>query len=436
MKKYKQILSSIFITTVFLCSNLFAENSLPQQLKIPEHNSNIKTNNDNKLNEELLNNIITPPTPDLEASSFILIDFDSGEVIANKDSDKKVPPASLTKIMSMYVISNEIKAGRLQLTDLVNISNKAWKMPGSRMFVEPNTNVPVSELIKGIVIQSGNDATVAMAEHISGNEKEFVELMNYEAQKLNLENTHFDNVTGLPSDNHYSTAKDMAILAKAVISEHPELYNLYKEKVYTYNDIKQYNRNRLLWKKSLNVDGLKTGHTDLAGYCQVTSATKDGNRLIAVVMGSKSEEKRAKNNEALIKHGFKYYETKKVFTKDKEMEKISVLMGQDNSVPVGVLNSTYITIPKDTSNKLKYFINIKSQLTAPIKKYESIGFVSIELDNKVIKQVPMFTLKEVKTGNIWSRFKDYVSSSVVSLFSSKKEMYTKIETNIETSAIA
>jgi len=302
-------------------------------------------------------------------------------------------------------------------------------MPGSRMFIEPNSNVPVSELIKGIVIQSGNDATVAMAEHIAGSEKEFVELMNYEAQKLNLKDTHFANATGLPVDNHYSSAKDMAILAKAVISEHPELYNLYKEKSYTYNDIKQYNRNRLLWKKSLNVDGLKTGHTDLAGYCQVTSATKESDRLIAVEMGSKSEDMRAKNSATLIKHGFKYYETKKLFSNNKELEKISVLMGNDDFVPVGVLRCTYVTIPKDSSSKLKYVITMKKELTAPVKEHDTVGFVSIELNNKVLKQIPLVTLKKVSQGGIWTRFKDYVSSSVIGLFNNNKEIYTKIETN-------
>tara|TARA_R110002126_G_scaffold49051_1_gene135976 strand:+ start:10427 stop:11713 length:1287 start_codon:yes stop_codon:yes gene_type:complete len=423
MTIYKKIL----FPALLFASQLFAANNLPQQLKIPEHNNHIGQPANNKIDDSTLNNLITPSSPDIDATSYILLDSDSGEVIASKNPDMQVSPASLTKIMTMHIISKELQEGKIKLTDLVNISTKAWKMPGSRMFIEPDTNVPVSELIKGIVIQSGNDASIAMAEYIAGSEDEFVNLMNYEAQNLNLKNTHFENATGLPHKNHVSTARDMAALSKEVIENYPEYYKLYKEKDFTYNNIKQYNRNKLLWRKSLNVDGLKTGFTDSAGYCQVTSAKTGNHRLISVVMGSNSEDERAKNSATLIKYGFKHYETKKLFSDNMEIKEVPVWMGDKSMVPAGVIKSTYITIPKNTYSQLKYILNIKTELKAPIKKNMQVGTIDIMLNNNILKQVPLVALASIEKGGIWTKTKDYISLSVLSIFNKNNNEYTTEE---------
>ncbi|MDX1811242.1 MAG: D-alanyl-D-alanine carboxypeptidase family protein, partial [Gammaproteobacteria bacterium] len=273
---------------------------------------------------------IGPKPPKIGATAYILQDFQSGDVIAELKADARVEPASLTKMMSVYVIEHELKNGNISLSDEVLISKKAWKMPGSRMFVEVNTRVKVEELLKGIIIQSGNDATIAMAEFVAGSEDSFVSLMNSYAQKLGMKGTHFVNATGLPNDDHYTTARDLALLVKAMIRDFPENYSWYSEKVYTYNGIKQYNRNKLLWQSEY-VDGVKTGHTESAGYCLAASAVKNDMRLISVVLGTNSERARATESQKLLTFGFRFFETHRLYEAGQKLTTAKIWKGDSES---------------------------------------------------------------------------------------------------------
>jgi D-alanyl-D-alanine carboxypeptidase (penicillin-binding protein 5/6) len=363
--------------------------------------------------------LVIPAPPVLQAKSFILIDPLSDYVIAEQNVEQRVEPASLTKMMTVYVVDHALKSGKLKLTDDVTISDKAWKSPGSRMFVEVNTTVTVNDLLRGIIIQSGNDASVAIAEHIAGSESAFAELMNFYAKQLGLVNTHFVNATGLPDPNHYTSARDMAILSKALIQDFPESYALYAEKDFTYKNIKQENRNRLLWINNL-VDGIKTGHTDSAGYCLVASGKKDSMRLIAVVMGTKSNSTRIDETNKLLAYGFRFYESRKLYPALTSLKKTRIWNGREKEVEVGLLKDLYVTIGQGQYDHLKTAITIDNLIKAPTNKGRAVGTLSIQLDNKTISECPVVALADVEAGGFINRLYDNIALSVLSLVNKVK----------------
>ena len=288
---------------------------------------------------------LIPAPPRVNAKAYFLIDHQSGHVLAERNADKKIEPASLTKLMTAYVVLFEIERGGISLEDEVKISEKAWRMGGSRMFVEVNTHVSVEKLLKGLIIQSGNDATVALAEHIASNEASFVELMNQHAERLGMNATHFNNSTGWPDKNHYTTARDLAKLSQAIINDFPKHYSTYKEKEYTYNNIRQYNRNRLLWLDD-RVDGLKTGHTEAAGYCLISSAKQNNMRLISIVTGTTKDDARIAASRKLLNYGFRFFETTLIHKANTEITNMRVWKGEEQQLSLGINEDLYITAPK------------------------------------------------------------------------------------------
>jgi len=356
-------------------------------------------------NNALAATMPAPAAPKVSAKSYILQDYDSGNVLAELDARKRIEPASITKLMSAYVIFAEIEAGRLKLTDQVIISKRAWRMPGSRTFVEVNSKVPVDVLLKGIIVQSGNDATVALAEHVAGSEDTFVSLMNQYAQKLGMTDTHFTNSTGLPHPEHYSTAFDIAKLSTAVIREHPKFYSYYSIKQFIYNDIPQYNRNKLLWRDK-SVDGIKTGHTDSAGYCLASSAKRDGMRLIAVVLGDKSEEARASSSTALLNYGFRFFESRQLYKAGQTLKDVRVWKGVQQNLALGIDKDLQISFPAGSYKKLSATIDLQHEITAPVKKGQALGTLNISLDGAIISEVPLVALQDIEEGGIWRRSVD------------------------------
>ncbi len=358
---------------------------------------------------------IVPAPPTLAAKSYLLIDFLSDAIIAQQDIDQHLEPASLTKMMTAFVIDQSIKDGKAKLTDLVHISQKAWHAPGSRMFLEVNTEIPLEDLLRGIIIQSGNDASIAVAEHIAGDESTFAELMNYYAQQLGMTNTHFVNVTGLPHPNHYSSAKDMALLAKALIRHFPESYKIYSEKEFTYKNIKQINRNRLLWRNEL-VDGIKTGHTDTAGYCLVASGQKNGMRLIAVVMGAKTDEIRVEETNKLLTYGFRFYETRKLYPAGTSLKQSRIWMGTEKQINLGLKDDLYITIGQGQYERLKAIVNVDKEIKAPTTEGAVLGSLKVQVEDKLIIERPIVALHPVASGGFLSRTYDRLALSVQTLW--------------------
>lgn len=346
-----------------------------------------------------------PKPPSIGAKAFILEDFDSGRIIADKDSNKPVEPASITKLMSAYAVFKELHSGNIALSDMVTISEKAWRTPGSRMFVEVGKQVSVEDLIQGMIVQSGNDATVALAEYIAGSEDSFAALMNRHAEALGLKDTHFVNSTGLPDPQHYMTARDIALLAAAIIREFPEYYKWYSQKKFTYNDITQYNRNKLLWRDD-SVDGMKTGHTDSAGYCLVTSAEKDNMRLISVVLGTDSEKARADASQALLNYGFRFYETHKLYDAGQQLATARVWKGETDTVSLGLDSPLYATVPRGQYKALAASMTINNRIMAPVSKDETLGSVEVQLGDAVIAGKNLVALQGVGEGSFWQRIVD------------------------------
>jgi D-alanyl-D-alanine carboxypeptidase (penicillin-binding protein 5/6) len=358
--------------------------------------------------------LVIPAPPALAAKSFILMDPLSNYVIAEQNVDQRVEPASLTKMMTIYVVDHALKSGKLKATDLVKISENAWKMTGSRMFVEVNTEVPVVDLVRGIIIQSGNDASVAIAEHIAGSEAAFAELMNFYAQNMGLTNTHFVNATGLPDPDHYTSARDMAMLAKALIKDFPESYALYAEKEFVYKNIKQENRNRLLWINNV-VDGIKTGHTDSAGYCLVASGIKDNMRLIAVVMGAANNTSRIEETNKLLTHGFRFYESRQLYPALTSLKKTRIWGGKEKEVDLGLAEDLYVTIGQGQSDNLKTTIQLDNTIKAPAPKGTKLGTIAIQLNNKTVSERPIVALTDIETGGLFTKLYDNIALSVQSL---------------------
>ncbi len=348
-----------------------------------------------------------PTAPNLDASSFFLMDFDSGHIIADSNSDKRVSPASITKIMTAYVAFNELTNGNLSLDNQVTISEKAWRTGGSKMFVEVNKQVSIENLLKGMIIQSGNDASIAIAEHIAGDEATFAELMNQHAKRLGMKNTHFANSTGLPHPEHHSTARDLAILARALIREFPEYYKWHSIKEFTFNNIKQYNRNKLLWRNE-SVDGVKTGYTEKAGYCLVASAYRDGMRLISVVMGATSENARNSDNQTLLNYGFRFFETHKLYGAQDTLAETKIWKGQTDNLKLGLDQDLYVTIPRNHYKDLNATMEIDKRIQAPVKRGSSLGIVNITLGEEIIASKSLLALGSIKKGGILKRVYDEI----------------------------
>lgn len=343
-----------------------------------------------------------PSPPQLNASSWMLMDFATGQVLAAHNADERVEPASITKIMTSYVVYQAIDSGLVSLSDSVPVSEKAWRMKGSRMFIEVGKSVPLEQLLHGLVIQSGNDAAVALAEYIGGTEAAFAEQMNATAQALGMKDSHFMNATGWPHAEHYTTAHDIARLSHALIRDYPEQYKMYAEKNYTYNDIKQPNRNSLLWRDS-SVDGIKTGHTEAAGYCLAASARRDDMRLISVVMGTKSSNARSKYSQTLLNYGFRYYETRKLYAAGASLSTPRVWKGSIENLPIGPARDMYVTIPRGQYQNLKPSLDgVASPLEAPVVKGTKLGTIRVKLGEEVVAEADAVALEQVNEGSFFS----------------------------------
>ena len=350
---------------------------------------------------------ILPTAPQVNATSYLVMDYDSGRILAQKNIDNREKPASLTKMMTVYIVAEELDSGNIHLDDKVTISEKAWRMPGSRMFVEVGSKVKVSDLLRGVVVQSGNDASVALAQYVAGSEDAFVAMMNQYAKQLGMDHTHFANATGLPHENHYSTARDLATLARALIHNHPDEYKLHSIKEFTYNNIKQPNRNKLLWRDD-SVDGVKTGHTDNAGYCLVASAKRDGMRLISVVMGTESDEARARASQTLLNFAFRFYETHKLYAADKSITSSRIWKGDRDNFDLGIRKDLWVTIPRGKYDDLDASIKLPPVIMAPVKKGSVQGSLKVSLDGKEIATRPLVAMDTVNEGGLYNRLKDEV----------------------------
>ena len=346
-----------------------------------------------------------PKPPSTGAKSFIIQDYGSGNILAEENSDVSVEPASITKLMTAYTIFNELQSGNIALTDIVTISEKAWRTPGSRMFVEVGKQVAVEDLLQGMIVQSGNDATVALAEYVAGSEDSFAALMNKHAEEIGLTGSHFMNSTGLPDDNHYMTARDIAQLSTLLIKNYPEYYNWYSQKEYTFNDITQHNRNRLLWRDD-SVDGLKTGHTDSAGWCLVTSAEKEGMRLITVVLGTNSDNARTDASQALLNYGFRFFETHKLYDAGTQLTTSRIWKGSSETIALGIDKPLYVTIPRGQYNSLDASMNIDQRIMAPVNAGQSLGSVLVKLGEQVVADQPLVSLQSIGEGSFWQRITD------------------------------
>ena len=348
-----------------------------------------------------------PEPPEFKASSYFLVDFHSGRVLAESNPDEQVEPASITKLMTAYLVDKAIADGDVVLDEMVTISEKAWRMKGSKMFVEVGKQVSVDELMKGLIIQSGNDATVALAEHVAGSESAFAGYMNHQAKLLGMENTNYVNATGWPDENHYSSARDIATLTRAVIHEFPESYRLYKEREYTYNEIRQFNRNRLLWRDD-SVDGVKTGHTEAAGYCLVASAEREDMRLISVVLGTGSDKARTQASQALLNYGFRYFETHTLYRDTETLTAARIWFGDQEQVSLGVSRDIFITIPRGRYGDLEATMEVDAQIEAPVVRGTTLGRVSIQLDGEEILNEPIVAMQPVNEGSLIDRAMDSV----------------------------
>ncbi|AIL69934.1 D-alanyl-D-alanine carboxypeptidase [Vibrio vulnificus YJ016] len=363
--------------------------------------------------------IVVPDAPQIAAKGFVLMDYHSGKVLAEKEMNTKLSPASLTKMMTSYVIGQELERGNISLEDDVVVSKNAWAKnfpDSSKMFIEVGTTVKVKDLNRGIIIQSGNDACVAMAEHIAGSEDAFVDLMNAWASSIGMTNTHFANVHGLDNANLYSTPYDMALLGQALIRDVPDEYRIYSEQKFTYNGITQYNRNGLLWDKSMNVDGIKTGHTSNAGYSLVSSATEGKMRLIAVVMGTKDMNARKSESKKLLSYGFRFFETVAPHKAGETFVEEKIWMGNKDTLALGVNEDTYVTLPRGQAKNLTASFVLEKELQAPIKKGDVVGKLYYQVDGEDVAQYPLLALESVDEGSLFSRLWDYLVLLFKSLF--------------------
>ncbi|OQW95003.1 MAG: serine-type D-Ala-D-Ala carboxypeptidase, partial [Beggiatoa sp. IS2] len=346
-----------------------------------------------------------PPTPlefmapPITSRTAILQDFNSGQVLLAKNADERVEPASLTKLMTAYLIFQVLNSKRIALTDTVKISEKAWRMSGSRTYLDLNTTVPVEILLKGMIIQSGNDASVALAEYVGGSEEKFVELMNQQAKKLGLANTHYMNSTGLPDPQHYSTTRDLARIAQAIIQDFPDYYRWYSEKEFTYNKITQQNRNTLLWQDN-SVDGMKTGYTESAGYCLVAAAKRGNARLISVIMGADSQRIRAQESQNMLDYGFRAFESYLLYPENQVLNTERIWQGHTSKLPLGLAAPLYVTVPRGQYAQLKVTVHVNQHILAPVEVGEIQGSLRVSLGRQILTERPLIALQSVTVGNI------------------------------------
>ena len=343
-----------------------------------------------------------PPAPNLNVKSYVLLDFDSNMILASNNGDLTLPPASITKMMTAYLAFTELKEKNISMNEDILVSEKAWKTGGSKMFIEVGKKIKVKDILQGVITVSGNDASVALAEHISGDEKTFATYMNQMAQNIGLENTNYTNSTGLPNDSLYTTAEDIAKLSRSLIIEFPDLYKMYSTKSFKFNDIKQYSRNKLLFIDD-NVDGIKTGFTKAAGYCLASSAKRGSRRLIAVVMGAPTPDVRIQASRTLLEYGFRFFETHTLFKSDTAISTARVYAGEETELKFGLMKDATVTIPRRQKNNLEYDYIIDRQLTAPVKIDEIIGFMNITLDGEVIKTYKLSALENINQGSLYRR---------------------------------
>ncbi|MDN3555300.1 D-alanyl-D-alanine carboxypeptidase family protein [Halomonas maura] len=383
--RFRRLVPALLACLSLVASPLLAQTPQPQQLP------RIQT--------------MIPAAPQLAATSWLLMDADSGRVLAQHNPDVRLPPASLTKLMTAYLVERELNSGNIAPDDPVPVSENAWRTGGSKMFIEVGEQVPVSELLHGIVIVSGNDASVAMAEYLAGGTEPFADIMNQHAARLGMTNTHFVNPTGLPDENHYSSARDLALLAQHIINDYPQHYRIYRQKQFTYGGIEQPNRNRLLWRDA-SVDGLKTGWTEEAGYCLVSSAERDDMRLISVVMGTASEEARARETQKLLSYGFRYYQTLKLYDQGAVLNTPRVWGGDKNELRVGVDRNVFMTVPRNRDQELAAKLDLQADLTAPIAAGETVGRMEVRLGDEVVGERELLALEAIEEGGFFKRLFD------------------------------
>ncbi|MEM7080187.1 MAG: D-alanyl-D-alanine carboxypeptidase family protein [Pseudomonadota bacterium] len=350
---------------------------------------------------------IIPPAPGIDATSYLLIDAHSQKVLIEHNSNEQNPPASLTKIMTSYLAEKEIEAGRIHPDDQVLVSVEAWRKGGSKMFIREGTRVSVGDLLRGIIIQSGNDASVAIAEHIAGSESAFADMMNQQAAVLGLTNTNFRNSTGLPADDHYSSAWDLAMLTRALIEEYPEHYALYSERSFIFNEIEQANRNKLLWRDR-TVDGVKTGYTSKAGYCLVASAVRDGMRLISVVMGTDSDRARMQESQKLLSYGFRYFETQELYPGETSLLTKEIFYSESETLDIGVAEKIVVTFPRGYYNDIETELKVRSILEGPVKKGDEVGKLYLRLHGETFVTRPLVALEDAPEAGMFSRFGDFI----------------------------
>lgn len=351
---------------------------------------------------------IMPPAPGVSASSFLLMDADTGKVIAGRNSHEPKPPASLTKVMTGFIAAAEIETGRVALNDEVVVSVNAWKTPGSRMFIQEGTAVTVEDLLHGMIVQSGNDASVALAEHIAGSESAFAEMMNQQAEVLGMVNSQFRNATGLPAEGHHSSAWDMALLTREYIRRFPENYALYAKKTFAYNDIEQPNRNRLLWRDR-SVDGVKTGYTELAGYCLLASAVRGGMRLISVIMGADSDGTRVQESLELLSYGFRFYETKRLYQGGEPLKTAKVWYGESDAVELGVAAPVVVTLPRGHYDEVAVDMTVAKLLEAPFEAGAEFGELRVSLGGEELHRAPLVALASVAEAGPLSKLVDFLT---------------------------
>lgn len=395
---------SLIVASLLLCWQVLATAQAAADTSLPSPTKSVG------------NPMLIPAPPSVDAKGYVLMDANSGKIIAEKEASTRMPPASLTKLMTLYVTAEALSNDRISLTDRVPISEKAWRMGGSKMFVKEGDKVPAEDLIRGISTASGNDATVAMAEYIAGSEDAFVDIMNQQAQALGMTGTHFTDSTGMPHKDHYTTPHDIAILARAFITHYPQFYpKWFNEKWFTWSDIKQPNRNRLLWRDK-SVDGIKTGHTDEAGFCLASSAKRDDMRLISIVMGAKDDNERFSDSASLLNYGYRFYKTYKLYSAGDSLSQPRVWSGTNKKVDLGLTHDLYITIPKGEYDKLDAALSINSPLHAPVVQGQSYGDLIVKLGDDEVVREPLIALKDDPKGGIWRRFSDSIVLSVYRLF--------------------
>jgi serine-type D-Ala-D-Ala carboxypeptidase (penicillin-binding protein 5/6) len=353
---------------------------------------------------------IIPNAPSIDATAYVLMDAKTGTVIAEKNADQSIPPASLTKLMSLYIVFGAIENDTITLDDKVRISEAAWKTGGSKMFVKVGDQVPVSELVQGVIVDSGNDATIALSEYVAGSEQSFVEMMNLQAKRLGMNSTHFEDADGLPSNEHYTTASDLAILTRALINHFPQYYHYFSEKWFTYAGIRQPNRNRLLWRYE-NADGLKTGHTEDAGYCLISSALQpsDNMRLITVVLGAPSDEERSSDSIKLLTYGFRFFETTMLYDANTPVSSTRVWKGKEKEINLGLTQPLFVTIPTGSQKFITTSVKLNEHIQAPVKEGKQYGMLSLILQDEVVAQEPLIALENDPKGGLFRSIADTVS---------------------------